>query len=179
MSDFASSLVSSIIAITLIEMILPNNNNKKYITLVSSVILVIVIINPIVSLLNKDFDLENILKIEEEVLANSEYSQKMQYAKEQNINNTYKVFLKDDITKRLEENGYIVRHVDVVIDEETYEPTEMELEIEHDDGYVQKVVIDVSKNISNSISDIEVAKIKAMLNSVYGTVTNQIKINNF
>ena len=179
LADFASSLVSSIIAITLIEMILPNGKNKKYITFVSSIILIVVIINPVISFFNRDFNLENILESQEDVLINSEYSKKIQYDKERNINDTYKAFLQEDITKRLEENGYFVRNIDVIIDKKSYEPLKMELEIEHDDGYVQKVVIDVSKNISNSISDMEIAKIKEMLNGVYGTKKDQIKINNF
>lgn len=143
MNQFATSLVSSIVAITLIEMILPSNKIKKYVVFVSSIVLVIVVINPITSILNKNIDIESVLKDNETFILNSEYKNKMQYAKEKDMQDTYNAFLKDDIISRMKENGYLVRNVSVKVDDKTYEVTEMELEIEHDDGSIQNVVIDV------------------------------------
>ena len=78
MNQFAMSLVSSIVAITLIEMILPSNKIKKYVVFVSSIVLVIVVINPITSILNKNIDIESVLKDNETFILNSEYKNKMQ-----------------------------------------------------------------------------------------------------
>ena len=85
MNQFAMSLVSSIVAITIIEMILPSNKIKKYVVFVSSIVLVIVVINPITSILNKNIDIESVLKDNETFILNSEYKNKMQYAKEKDI----------------------------------------------------------------------------------------------
>ena len=177
MNQFAMSLVSSIVAITLIEMILPSNKIKKYVVFVSSIVLVIVVINPITSILNKNIDIESVLKDNETFILNSEYKNKMQYAKEKDMQDTYNVFLKDDIISRMKENGYLVRNVSVKVDDKTYEVTEMELEIEHDDGSIQNVVIDVSVSENGETENVEVSKIKDLLCETYGVEKNNIIIN--
>ena len=177
MNQFAMSLVSSIVAITLIEMILPSNKIKKYVVFVSSIVLVIVVINPITSILNKNIDIESVLKDNETFILNSEYKNKMQYAKEKDIQDTYNAFLKDDIISRMKENGYLVRNVSVKVDDKTYEVTEMELEIEHDDGSIQNVVIDVSVSENGETENVEVSKIKDLLCETYGVEKSNIIIN--
>lgn len=177
MNQFAMSLVSSVVAITLIEMILPSNKIKKYVVFVSSIVLVIVVINPITSILNKNIDIESILKDNETFILNSEYKNKMQYAKEKDMQDTYNAFLKDDIISRMKENGYLVRNVSVKVDDKTYEVTEMELEIEHDDGSIQNVVIDVSVSENGKTENVEVSKIKDLLCKTYGVEKSNIIIN--
>lgn len=177
MNQFAMSLVSSIVAITLIEMILPSNKIKKYVVFVSSIVLVIVVINPITSILNKNIDIESVLKDNETFILNSEYKNKMQYAKEKDMQDTYNAFLKDDIISRMKENGYLVRNVSVKVDDKTYEVTEMELEIEHDDGSIQNVVIDVSVSENGETENVEVSKIKDLLCETYGVEKSDIIIN--
>lgn len=177
MNQFATSLVSSIVAITLIEMILPSNKIKKYVVFVSSIVLVIVVINPITSILNKNIDIESVLKDNETFILNSEYKNKMQYAKEKDMQDTYNAFLKDDIISRMKENGYLVRNVSVKVDDKTYEVTEMELEIEHDDGSIQNVVIDVSVSENGETENVEVSKIKDLLCETYGVEKSNIIIN--
>lgn len=177
MNQFAMSLVSSVVAITLIEMILPSNKIKKYVVFVSSIVLVIVVINPITSILNKNIDIESILKDNETFILNSEYKNKMQYAKEKDMQDTYNTFLKDDIISRMKENGYLVRNISVKVDNKTYEVTEMELEIEHDDGSIQNVVIDVSVSENGGTDNVEVSKIKDLLCKTYGVEKSNIIIN--
>lgn len=177
MNQFATSLVSSIVAITLIEMILPSNKIKKYVVFVSSIVLVIVVINPITSILNKNIDIESVLKDNETFILNSEYKNKMQYAKEKDMQDTYNAFLKDDIISRMKENGYLVKNVSVKVDDKTYEVTEMELEIEHDDGSIQNVVIDVSVSENGETENVEVSKIKDLLCETYGVEKSNIIIN--
>lgn len=174
LNQFASSLTACIIVITMIEMILPNGKNKKYVTLVSSMLLIIIMLRPIVALFHHDFDLENILQTEQNAIASEEYAKKMEYAKEKSMQETYEKFLKEDIITRLEENGYRVKDILLVIDENSYEPTQMELQIEHIDGDVEKVVIDVSSHSSSSASD---AEVKEILHATYGTAKEKIEIN--
>ncbi len=177
MKEYVTSLVSSVVSITIIEMILPNNKIKKYVMFVSTIILVIVIINPIIVLFDKNINLENILNDSETFLASSEYTAKLQYAKEKEIGETYNALLEEDIINRLKENGYIVKDISVEIDKESYEPVKVNLEIEHDDGSIQDVVIDVSLNSTNKISNIEISKIKDILNDTYEIEKNKIIVN--
>ena len=176
-SNFASSLVAAIIAITIAEMLLPNSKNKKYVTFVSTMILCVVIINPIISLLNQNVNIEDFLEKQETEIASSEYTAKMEYAKEKSINDMYRDALKQDIITRLKDNGYIVKNISFEIDSVSYEPTKMELEIEHKDGDIEKVVIDVSSNISEDISLVEKAKVKDILYSAYHIDRKNIRIN--
>lgn len=177
-SSFASSLIACIIALNLIEIILPSNKTKRYVTFVATLILSIVIINPIVVFLNKDLDIEKVMKIEENILVNNEYESKMEYAKQKSINEMYDEALKQDIINRLEDNGYKVKNISLTVDRESYQPTKMQIEIEHIDGEIQTVIIDVSKNYHEDISVIEIAKIKDILSATYSIDRKNITINN-
>lgn len=177
MKEYVISLVLSIVSITIIEMILPSNKTKKYAMFVSTIILVIAIINPIIVLFDKNINLEDIFNDSETFLASSEYTAKLQYAKEKEIGETYNMLLEEDIVNRLKERGYIVKDIFVEIDKESYEPVKINLEIEHDDGTIQDVVIDVSSNNTNKISNIEISKVKDILYETYEIEKNKIIVN--
>lgn len=177
LSNYASSLVVTIVSITLIDMILPNNKIKKYAMFSATVILAIVIVNPIVMMLNKDIDVAKYLEIEKESFAKNEYTERMEYAKQKQISETYKNALNQDIIERLKDAGYQVKNISLEIDKNTYEPTKMELQIEHFDGDIQKIVIDVSKNYNDNLSDYEISKIKALLNTTYNIDNKNVIIN--
>lgn len=177
LSDFASSIVASVIALTITEMILPNNNLKKYITFVATVIIAIVIINPIATILNKNININDFLVQAETEISNKENYLKMEYAKQKSIEEMYSQSLKKDIINRLEENGYKVKNISFVIDNKSYQPIKMQVEIEHSDGDVRDVIIDVSNIQSDDISLFEIAKIKDILHSTYNIEKNEISIN--
>ncbi len=176
-SNFASSLVTCIIVITMIEMILPNNNLKKYVIFTSTIVLSIIIINPIISIFNSEIAVEDIISAEEKELVNNEYTSQLEYAKQKSIYELYDDALKKDIIARLESNGYKVKNMSLTVDRNSYEPIKMQLEIEHYDGDIQKVIIDVSNNNTDEISLFDIAKVKDILSSTYNINSSNIIIN--
>ena len=177
-SNFTTSLITSVLLITIIEIILPDNKNKKYVTFTATVILSMIIINPLANLINKDFKFENLLENEIRNFSSEEYAVKMEYAKQKNIDDLYDKSLKEDVINRLESSGYKVKKIYLDVDRKSYEPIKIGLEIEHGDGSVQKVVIDVSNDYSDDVSIFEIAKIKDMLFSTYNINQKNITINN-
>lgn len=177
-SNYAESIVILIIALTIVEMILPNNKNKKYIMLVSSIIVMLGVINPIIKLLNSEFDLsEEVISIQNE-LNNMEYKSYANYDLNYNIYNVYIENMKTNMIQRLEDMGYKILETKIIVDEITYEPTNIEMKVKYDDGYIQPIVIDVfGNNQSNNIFDADVNKIKEILSTNYGVDKNKIKIN--
>ena len=177
-SDYAESIVILIIALTIIELILPKNNNKKYIMFVSSIIVMIAVVNPIIALFDSEFDIsEEVSKIQEEIVSveNDSYAN---YDLSYNIYNTYIYNLEKNMINRLEDMGYKVINTKIIVDEKTYEPKEIEMKVEYADGDIQPIVIDVfNKESSTNIYDVDVNKIKTVLESNYGVEKNKIKIN--
>ena len=56
---WVTNITIAIFFITAVEMILPDNNMKKYAKFVLGLMLIVVIINPIIKIFDKDFDLNS------------------------------------------------------------------------------------------------------------------------
>lgn len=172
LSNTASTLVAAVVLITIIEMLLPFGNMKKYVKFFGGLILMLVIITSIINLLNSDIDIEKLIEENQIEVSSIEYE-----FNESHIFNSYNENLKLDIIKRLEENGYKVLDIDIITDKNTYEPTDLELVIEHDDGEIQPIVIDVFKTVSPELSSYDKEIIKTLINLNYGIKKSNIKIN--
>lgn len=178
LSNFAMTIVLISILITIINMILPEGKNKKYVTFISGLIITIIMINPIISLLNIDIDIGEVFNQNNTIMANSEYKQKLEAKQKELISETYESNLKLDIISRLEEDGYKIKDISVEIDDKSYELNKINLNVEFYDGDIEPIVIDVSKNYSDSVSEYDKQKIKDKLNSIYMVDKNMININN-
>lgn len=176
-STYMLTLVSVIILITLIEIILPTSNNKKYIKFVSGLILIVTIINPISKALNTNIDLDKFLSQNEFEIENTSNSMATNYYDNYNLYESYKSNLETDIISRLEDNGYEVLSIDVEVNNETYTPEKVWINIKHSDGEVQPVVIDVFGNKGFNISSYEEASIKNIINYNYDISNKNIYIN--
>lgn len=172
LSNNATTLVVAVILITIIEMILPSGSNKKYIKFFSGIILMIIIITPIINVLNTNIDIEKFINDNQIEISNIEYEVNEDY-----IYDAYSENLKQDIISRLEENGYEVVDVDLIIDKESYEPTELELKVKHNDGEIQPIVIDVFKNSQAELSSYDKEILRTLINSNYGIKKSKIVIN--
>ena len=177
-SNYVEAIVILIIAITIIELILPNNKNKKYVMFVSSIVIMLSVINPIIKLLNSELDIsKEVVEIQNEIkeYENSSYTN---YNLKDNIYNTYVEKLEKNMIERLEDMGYKILETKINVDDETYNPISIEMNVKYSDGYIQPIVIDVFENNStNEIYDKDINKIKEMLAYNYGVDKNQIKIN--
>ena len=152
---------------------MPDGKSKKYISFVCKVVITIALINPILNFINIDID-------EKLELTDSNYNQ---YRVENNtyeksVREMYEKNLVNDITSRLEENGYVVSNVRVEYDEETFKPTKMYMSLETNDGYVQEVKVDVFAEKTNEkyVDAFTQNKIKEILYDNYGVAKANIFI---
>ncbi len=171
-SNFAINIICVVMVAVLMQMIIPDSKNKKYINFICGTIITITLIEPILSLLT--INIEEVF--EENVVEYKEYKVE-ENLYEDTIKKNYEKKLTEDIINRLNENGYNVNNVKVEYDEVTFEPKRIYMDLENkSDSYVQPVKIEISKNI-NSSNDLEISKIKNIINTNYGIETENIFIN--
>lgn len=162
-SSWTETIVVAIIIASILEMILPEGKNKKYIKTIIGLYILFVIISPIISkFTNKDF----INSIEyEKYFKDSDTKQVISSEiEENNLNNIKSVFiqnLKNDLTMKLKEKGYMIIKYDIEVD----------INVEENYGNVKyiKLTIDyLEKNkeentnqnkISNSVVEVETINI--------------------
>lgn len=176
LSNYAFAIICSSFIMNLIQMILPDSLNRKYVIFICGVIITIILINPIISIVHKDFDIQKILTINEEKYVDIEKNYEEQYSEE--ILGRYKKNVEEGIVKRLNDAGYVVHIIECEYDEKTLEPRALKLNIEADSGTVTPVRIEVSSEYNGEnkkLSFVQVANLKSMLKSTYGI--NNIKIN--
>lgn len=82
------NICSTVFFITAVEMLLPNNSLKKYGKFVLGLILVSVLINPIIKLFNKDFDMKFYANNMLNEIEQNEYKKDIDTYKNKNIENT-------------------------------------------------------------------------------------------
>lgn len=192
-SSWAQEIIIAVIVAKVLEMILPEGNNKKYIKMIIGIYILFTIVSPVISKFsNKKIDIntENIEKYfntqDYQVSANE-----ITINNNSNIENVYKSEIKEDISKRLKEKGYIVNTIEV----------ELELENNNYYGSIKKLELTLSKNsneieniqtvnkveinknntslhkeTSKTISDNDIAELKEYLNYVYEIKKNNIYI---
>ena len=171
LSNFCISIICASVFIIIIKMIIPDNKNRKYILFVCSLVMLTILLEPILNIWNFDMD-EVLAKNEEhykEIAVDDSFY-------ENAIKSTYEKNLIQDIINRLKENGYEVSNVKVEYDT-SFKPTKIYLNLGTDDGYVQMVKVEVSKNNSSSIVSSQTKNnIVRILNSNYGIEKNNIFI---
>ena len=176
-SKYVETIITLIIAITVVELIVPNSKNKKYVMFVSSLIIMVSVINPIIGVVNSNFDVNEKLNEIGKEINNIEYSSKQKYNLDYNIYNTYITNLENNMKNRLEDIGYEVLETKINVDKATYEPTNIEIRIKYSDGNVQPIIIDVFCASDDSIYNSDVNKIKEILSAEYGVKKENISIN--
>lgn len=100
------NICSTVFFITAVEMLLPNNSLKKYGKFVLGLILVSVLINPIIKLFNKDFDMKFYANNMLNEIEQNEYKKDIDTYKNKNIENTLDNFennLEKTCIEKLEE----------------------------------------------------------------------------
>ncbi len=147
-SSWAGQIITSVIIVTILEMILPNGNSKKYIKTIIGVYILYVMISPVLRLVNKGD-----LKVD--------YSKYEKYFGKDNImvsSNTYTV--EDRYNIELE------RQLKSDIQGMGYNVKKVSAELDLDKGVVEYVKVTVDKDkpkesgISVSINKVEVRRRK-------------------
>lgn len=202
LNSWLQGIIISVIVATIIEMILPNGNTKKYVKVVLGIYVVFNIITPIINqFTNSSFELSSIINIEEYTKKMDTYevsSNNIDKSNEKNIKQIYISNLKNDITAKLEEKEYLVKKVDIEIEnDETYKIKNIELalskkeakeeqetknevvinEIEKVEIQVREKKRDDTKEEKSDLTESEKKEIKKYLSSVYEIQEKQITIN--
>ena len=173
MIEFLSSWVKNlgiiIVIVSILEMLLPNNKTKKYIKIVFGVFIILNIISPLIkekevfSIENFDLnEFSNNTKTSNNINENEVVNQETMDRK---IGELYKKELEKDITKKLEDKGYIVKDIKANVTIGSKEETkigkiEIDLEKEEEKQNKEKE----NNNMENKIVE-EIEKIKINIDS--------------
>ncbi|HCL4575762.1 TPA: stage III sporulation protein AF [Clostridium botulinum] len=124
LKEWITNIAVAVFFITAIEMLLPKNNIKKYGKFVLGLILITVILNPIIKIFNKDYNISQYVEKATASFNNVDYKNDFDKYKKKNREetlNNFKANLQNQTKKRLEEkfpeNKYEV-NVEIAYDEE-------------------------------------------------------------
>ncbi|ACA46601.1 stage III sporulation protein AF [Clostridium botulinum] len=124
LKEWITNIAVAVFFITAIEMLLPKNNIKKYGKFVLGLILITVILNPIIKIFNKDYNISQYVEKATASFNNVDYKNDFDKYKKKNKEetlNNFKANLQNQTKKRLEEkfpeNKYEV-NVEIAYDEE-------------------------------------------------------------
>jgi stage III sporulation protein AF len=126
-SAWLLSILGVVIIGVLADILTPEGEMQKYIRSVFAIITVFVIISPLPSLLNKEFDLENVFN-KSRIVYDSNYFE--------NINRQYALTIEKTVKNSLEENGYAVNFI--VVD---YTHFVSDFNVEYINIYLSNLVI--------------------------------------
>lgn len=175
-NSWTNSLVTSVIIVTILELILPEGKNKKYIKMVMGLYLLFAIISPVITkLTNNSLDLKAVTEYEETIMNSNKTVQALETTTEQNVNLLYKKNITNTIKEELESKGYEVTYINLDIDKNNYETiNSIKLNINTKNiKTVQEVKIGSSTNIDDSIKQ----EIKEILYLNYNISKDKIIIN--
>lgn len=184
------NIVTSIIFVILVEILITNDKFKKYVKLATGLVLMIIIINPIVTLINKNLSLDsltiqNFNSFEQKDIQNQ--SSQLNDIKNAQITETFKQKLTEQVRDQiLSINGIRDAEVSVKIDENPKSKTFgkiHEIEITSiklgqklvDKKNIEKVDVDISKREIQMSEDM-IQKVKEKLSNVYEISNEKIYI---
>ena len=106
LSSWAKSLGLAIVIISILEMLLPNNKTKKYIRVVMGIYVIFTMISPLID--NKEMFNVNNIDFEEYSTVQTISTTVDQTSMDKRIQELYAEELEKDITKKIQEKGYLV-----------------------------------------------------------------------
>ncbi|BDB01730.1 stage III sporulation protein AF [Clostridium botulinum] len=124
LKEWITNIAVAVFFITAIEMLLPKNNIKKYGKFILGLILITVILNPIIKIFNKDYNISQYVEKATASFNNVDYKSDFDKYKKKNREetlNNFKANLQNQTKKKLEEkfpeNKYEI-NVEIAYDEE-------------------------------------------------------------
>ncbi len=175
-NSWTNSLVTSVIIVTILELILPEGKNKKYIKMVMGLYLLFTIIGPVITkFTNTSLDLKAVTEYENVIINSNKTVQALETTTEQNINVLYEKNITNAIKEELENKGYAVTYIKLDIDKNNYKTiNSIKLNINTKDiKAVQEVKIGNSTNVDDSIKQ----EVKEILYLNYNISKDKIIIN--
>ena len=165
-SNWAGTIIVSVIIATIIEMILPGGSSKKYIKVVIGIYILFTIISPVVTkFTKKTITLSDFIELNEyieDVKEKENLGNSLDKINESDIKEIYVKNLKSDIKNKLKGKGYKLLNIG--------------LDIENDDNYtLNKINIKVIKEEEKEKSKEEKEEEKNLNNDI--EVINEISVN--
>lgn len=145
---WCEGIIVAIIICLIIESLIPEGNNKKYIKVVIGIYIMYVSLNPILNLLEYDFDFKNMLGMQTKTV--EVYS-----VPETSIKDVYIMGIEQNIREEVKNLGYEVEKIKVFVDLEYENIEKIEMEIKSSDNMnFNKILEVVSKNYSVNLENI-------------------------
>ncbi len=116
--NWIRNIIIVIIFINFLEILLPNSNIKKYLNLILGFVVMIAILNPLIGLIDNNFEIEEDFYRISSDLNKEEYkfvSQNIELKQQEQLIGLYKQKIKRDIITRIE-NRYDVKVLEVYVD---------------------------------------------------------------
>ena len=142
--SWCEGIIVAIILCVIIESLIPEGNNKKYIKVIIGIYIMYVSLNPILNLLNYDYD----FNMFEEYAKTEEVSS----IPENNIKDIYISGIEQNIKIELEKKGYKVDEVKIFVDLDYENIEKIELKInrtDNKDQIAQPIVISNENSTTN------------------------------
>lgn len=148
LKQWCEGIVIAIIITIIIEMLIPDSN-KKYVKVVIGIYIMFVSLNPLLELLHYDINFENILGLDT-VQTSTNVDTK--------IKDVYVLGIEEKIKEDIENLGYTVEIVQVLVDENYENISEISLKVDNNkssnDIKIEEVSIGKKENIKNQYNDI-------------------------
>lgn len=187
LKDWVMSICTAIFFITAVEMIMPNNSMKKYSKFVLGLILITVVLNPIIKVFDKNFNINGYVNEATKYFEEKQFQDDYDKYKNSSINNTVEVFsdnLENLCVNKLEEK--FPRDSYEVSAQVSYDPEKekfiiSEVRVGVNEGNIRKVKkikIKDSKEVSSKelIDDSKSKSITEYLNTVLNIPKDKIKV---
>jgi len=177
-----TNITIAVFFITAVEMILPDNSMKKYAKFVLGLLLIVVIINPIIKIFDKNFDLGSYSSKATSYMESKDSQSNIQKFKDSNIANTTENFKKNleteciaNLEEAYPENKYDA-DVDIVYDSKNQIFNINSVQIEIVEGGISNI-----KNIEINTESVSAPRKKIILseqgNKIKKLISNKFKIN--
>lgn len=145
---WCEGIIVAIILCLIIESLIPEGNNKKYIKVVIGIYIMYVSLNPILNLLECDFDFKNMIGIQtkaEEVFSVSDTG----------IKDIYIMGIEQNIKEEVKSIGYEVEDIEVFVDLDYENIEKIELEIKRNNNMDFNEILEmISKKYSVNLENI-------------------------
>lgn len=192
-NEWAQGIIIAVIIAAILEMLIPNANSKKYIKSIIGIYILYTIVVPVINKISgKEFSVEiekymNVLENNTIEVASIDNNS--------NIKEIYIVNLKSDISSKLENKGYKVKDINIIVkDNDNLDIEKIDLQIEklqeekNEDKNENKIEVKINEiKIDNNDEDsnekvIKITKkeeteVKEFICDTYNVEKNNIEIN--
>lgn len=137
LKQWCEGIIIAIVISVIIEMLIPDNKSKKYVKVVIGIYIMFVSLNPILEILNYDYDFSKIFDLETVTTSTT---------LDNNIKDVYVLGIEEKIKEEVEELGYNVEKLKVQVDS-NYEE-------------IEKIYLKISNSLNDNIIKIEEVNIE-------------------